>query len=388
MLATAPDYRAAVEDSGVAFVPVGPGFAHYGGFEAVVKRIFDPRDGPEIIFREIVMPSLRQVHADLSAAAEGAALLVSHPLTVAMPIVAAQKKLPWVATVLAPISFMSICDPPVISGAEWFRGLRALGPRVYGALFGLIKLVARPWEKPLRAFRAELGLPPLEGMAMFEGQFSPYLNLGLFDPPLAAPQADWPARTRVTGAPLHDGAAPDADTSELDAFLAAGSPPLVFALGSSAIWVAGDDFWRSAAEASQRLGRRAILVAGAETAKRLRLPAEVRAFSYLPYSTVFPRAAAIIHQAGIGTLSQALRSGRPQLIVPFAFDQPDNARRAAALGCARVLPLKKISADSLTAELKVLLEQDQYAQRAAAVAAELRTVNGAARAADALCTLL
>jgi UDP:flavonoid glycosyltransferase YjiC (YdhE family) len=299
-----------------------------------------------------------------------------------------QRKLPWAGTVLAPLSFMSDFDPPLISGAEWFRGLRALGPRVYGAVFGLLKWIAWPWEAPLRKFRAELGLPPLAGMALFEGQFSPHLNLGLFDPPLAAPQRDWPARTQVTGAPLHDGAAPGPDAGELEAFLAEGAPPIVFALGSSAIFVAGDDFWRSAAEAARRLGRRAILVAGAETARRLSLPPGVRAFGYLPYSTVFPRAAAIVHQAGIGTLAQALRSGRPQLIVPFAFDQPDNARRAVALGCARTLPLKKVSVESLATELKFLLEEPRYAQRAGALAAELRPIDGAARAADALCTLL
>ena len=232
-----------------------------------MRRIFDPVHGPEYIIRELVMPSLRQVHEDLYAAAEGAALLVSHPLTMAMPIVAAQRKLPWAASVLAPLSFMSAFDPPLISGAEWFRGLSALGPRAYGALFGLLKLVARPWEAPLRALRAELGLPPLAGMALFEGQFSPRLNLGLFDAPLGAPQPDWPAHTLVTGAPLHDGAG--GDTRELDAFLAAGEPPIVFALGSSAIWVAGDAFWQAAADAARRLGRRAILVPGAETAQRL-----------------------------------------------------------------------------------------------------------------------
>ena len=106
--------------------------------------------------------------------------------------------------------------------------------------------------------------------------------------------------------------------------------PLVFVLGSSAVWLAGD-FWRKAIAAAgnpRPTGRADLRF----TQHLGHLPDGVRAFAYLPYSKVFPAAAAVIHQAGIGTLAQALRSGRPQLIVPVAFDQPDNARRAAMLG--------------------------------------------------------
>jgi len=99
---------------------------------------------------------------------------------------------------------------------------------------------------------------------------------------------------------------------------------------------------------------------------------------------VFPRAAAVIHQAGIGTLSQAMRSGRPQLIVPFAFDQPDNARRAAELGVARVLPAKKVSSRALASELGALLADGAYAERARVLARELSETDGAARAAEEL----
>jgi rhamnosyltransferase subunit B len=223
-------------------------------------------------------------------------------------------------------------------------------------------------------------------LAMLEGQFSPHLNLALFDPVLAAPQADWPHRLRVTGAPLHDGVLEE--RRELDAFLDAGEPPLVFALGSSAVWIAGE-FWRHALQATQALGRRAIFIVGRDTRARVPpLPESVRAFAYLPYSVVFPRARAVIHQAGIGTLSQAMRSGRAQLIVPFAFDQPDNARRAAALGIARVLPARKANARTLGAELGALLGDGAYGKQAQVVARELRETDGAALAAEELMRIL
>lgn len=376
VVASVPEYRADVEREGIGFAPVGPGFAPFGDYQALLEKIFDVRHGVEFIVRQMVMPHLRTAYDDLMRATEGADLLVSHPLTVAMPLVAEQRKLPWAASVLAPMNLMSSYDAPVIAGVEWLHGL---GRLPYRAVFSLLKMITWRWEAPLRAFRGELGLPPKRGSAFLEAQFSPYLNLGLFDATLALRQPDWPRNLIVTGAPLHDGVLPEDKRGELEAFLAAGEPPLVFALGSSAVWIAGD-FWQQAMAAAQQLGRRALLIVG--PARLGPLPVSMKAFDYLPYSAVFPRALAVIHQAGIGTLSQALRAGRPQLIVPFAFDQPDNARRAAELGVARVLPLKKVSA--LRAELAALLAGGGYEQSAKRIAQDLRETHGAARAADEL----
>ena len=63
-----------------------------------------------------------------------------------------------------------------------------------------------------------------------------------------------------------------------------------------------------------------------------RLPNGVRHFNYIPFSTVLPRAAAFVHHGGIGTTAQALAAGVPQLVVPLAHDQPDNAVRIRHLG--------------------------------------------------------
>jgi hypothetical protein len=57
----------------------------------------------------------------------------------------------------------------------------------------------------------------------------------------------------------------------------------------------------------------------------------VGVFAYAPFSKLFPRACAIVHQGGSGTTGQAMRAGRPMLIVPYAHDQPDNALRARKL---------------------------------------------------------
>ena len=382
IIATAEEYCSLIEGSGVAFAPVYPGMTEQGDYRSLVKKVFDPWRGPEYLIRQIVMPHLRQSYACLLTASKGVDVIVSHPLAMALPLVAETRGIPRVATVLSPMSFMSLYDPPVIGVAPWLHTLRVFGPGFNRFLFTLVKRGVRHWETPLREFRRELGLAPMRHPAIFEGQFSLLLNLALFDPQLAKPQTDWPKRTLVCGSPVFDGVLPDnADLEDLERFLADGEAPIVFALGSSAVWIAGD-FWDKAIAATVALGRRAVLLTGPIVPESL--PDTIRAYSYLPYSKIFPHAVAIVHQAGVGTLAQAMRAGRPQLIVPVAFDQPDNARRTCALGLACTIPFRKVTAQLLTSELSMLLDSASYADAAHRMAVSLKEVDGAACAADAL----
>ena len=109
-------------------------------------------------------------------------------------------------------------------------------------------------------------------LSVFEGGYSPYLNLALFSPALGRRQPDWPANTVVTGFPFYDRFAPGQGMPpELEEFLQAGAPPLVFTLGSSAVML-GDDFYVESARAAQVLGRRAVLLVGQEGWNRLPRP--------------------------------------------------------------------------------------------------------------------
>ncbi len=383
LIATTDIFQVAVESEGIAFAPMRPGSAELGDLAQIVRRILHPLCGPQRLIRECVMPWVRDAYDDLDRACADADLLVTHPLTFAGRLIAEKRGLPWASTVLAPLSLMSALDPPywpaVPGGGLW---LRKLGIAPYRMCFALMKQVAASWEKPLRKLRTELGLPPTQQLALFEGQYSPRLNLALFPRLFAEPQADWPAHTIACGFAHYDGkaSAPQLKT-ELDAFLAQGEPPLVFTLGSSVAIDAGD-FFAKAASAAQQLKRRAILVTAQDTQPAM--PATVKAFRYLPYSAVFPRAAVTVHQGGIGTLAQALAAGRPQLILPAAFDQPDNARRAVRLGVARTLPLRRASVEAMVENLAALLANRDYTARAAKTGEALRSQNGARRAAQLL----
>ena len=100
--------------------------------------------------------------------------------------------------------------------------------------------------------------------------------------------------------------------------------------------IAGD-FYRVGAEAARSPPRRAVLLVG-DDAREAPEPAPDRfVVAYAPYDALFPHAAAIVHQGGIGTTAQALRAGRPMLVVPWSHDQPDNAERVRRLSVTRVV---------------------------------------------------
>ena len=383
-VATSIDYRARVEAAGLEFAPLAPSIAELGAPEQVARRFFDPSRGPQRLFEAMVTRPLQRAYEDLLAATEGVTLAVSHPITPALPLIAEHRGLPWLSGALAPYSLFSRLDPAVIENFQWLHRLPRLGGWPHGWLLALMRQTVRRWERPLHELRAQLGLPPIRGAMLIDGQFSRLGTLALFDSPLATPQPDWPPRTWVCGAALYDSGDPECATSQaderLERFLAAGEPPVVFALGSSAVWIAGD-YWKHAAAACNMLGIRAVFLTGTPLPQQL--PANVAAFDYLPYSRVFPRAAAIVHQAGIGTLSFALRSGRPQLLVPVGFDQPDNALRAVRLGVGRVLPFRRSHhAVRLARELRAVLADPAHERRSAALAEQLRTVDGAGTAAQ------
>ena len=168
---------------------------------------------------------------------------------------------------------------------------------------------------------------------------------------------------------------------ELCDFLDSGPPPIVFTLGSSAVWVARD-FFHESIEAAKQLGLRAVLLIGDDRNNPGELPNGMIAVNYAPYQSLLPRASAVVHHGGVGTTSQGLLAGVPTLIVPFAFDQSDNAEHARRLGTSRTLYRQKYQASKVATELNRLLTDKRYAQTARSVGAQLKSENGPATAAD------
>lgn len=385
VLAMPPIYREMVAAEGLEFRGIRPDLPVDD--HDLTRRIMDPGRGTEVLFRELLLPGLEQSHADLAEVCVGADLLVTHPATLAGPIVAEQVKAAWASSVLAPMSFFSAIDPVVPPPAPWLHGLLTRSPWLSRAFVALSERITRPWAEPVQRLRLSLGLKR-SANPILAGQHSPHLVLAMFSRLFGEPQADWPANVVVTGPVLYNGSAPPALSAELERFLAAGPPPVVFTLGTSAVEAAGS-FYEVSARAAARLGRRAVLLIGRHAHNRPdRLGDDVLAIEYAPHATLFPRAAAIVHQGGVGTTHQALASGRPTLIVPWAHDQPDNAMRAARLGVSRTLGPRRYTDANVARELGELMSEERYGARARQVGEQVRAERGPERACDALERLL
>jgi rhamnosyltransferase subunit B len=383
-LATSGIHAEAAREAGLGFHAVRPDVSTLVG--KPLAYFMDARRGSERVVRELVAPHVQDSYADTEAAVRGADLVVSHPLTFAVPLLGEALGLRWASTALAPVSIASAHDPMVPPSWPWYVRTLGWGPRFHDAVLALGRAATAPWVAEVTRLRRRLGLPP-GAHPLWQGQHSPHLALALFSSRFMAPQPDWPPAARVTGFPFLDDDAPIGD--DVRAFLDAGPAPLVFTLGTSAVHDARD-FFDVAATAAARLGRRALLLVGRESGwtPRGALPDGVLAVPYAPHARVFPRAAAIVHQAGIGTTAEALRAGRPAIVVPFSHDQFDNAARATRLGVARTLHRRAWRAGPVVEALAALLGDAAAAARAAEVGTAVRAERGVEGAADALVELL
>ena len=390
VIATSENYRQNIEGLGIEFHPVRPvlpGMDTPAGVE-MVEKVMDVQKGAEYLFKTLLVPAIRDSYDDLIAATAGADLLVTHPITMAGPLVAQTTGIPWISTVLAPSSLWSAYDPMVPPTAPWLRPLLMLaGPTVARWYQQLIEQLTDSWVQEIYDFRRELGLPKGQH-PLFAGQYSPELNIALFSKAFYERQEDWPENTITTGFPFYDkkdGAPMD---RELAQFLAAGPAPVVFTLGSAAVHVAGDFFQQSIVAASALKLRAVLLIGSEENRPKSPLPEGIVAFNYAPYGDLLPRCAAMVHQGGVGTTAQGLRAGVPMLVMPYNHDQPDNAARVERLGVARTISRKAYKATRVAKELTKLLGNQSYRERAREAAYEILSERGAAAAVELMLNVL
>ncbi len=376
VLATAEYYREKIAATGLPFHALRPNLTPAD--KDLLRQTMDGRHGPEFLVRQVMMPAVRDTFDDLTAGVRGADLLVGTDLLYAAPVVAEVTGLPWVALTMAPMTFFSRHDPPALPPAPWLRPMADVVPWAYAALLRFGQWSTRQWGAPIYELRARLGLP--RGLEpLFAARATADALLGMFSPLVGRPQPDWPANARTTGFAFYDHHEPM--PASLQAFLDAGAAPIVFTLGSAAVFDPGG-FYRESADAARRLGRRAVLLVGPDPEDLPEPASDLAVAAYAPFSELFPLAAAVVHQGGIGTTGQCLRAGRPMLIVPYSHDQPDNAWRMVRLGVARTLTRRKYSGATAAGSLRALIDDAGYAARAAAAAQFVGHENGAGAAAD------
>jgi rhamnosyltransferase subunit B len=375
-----PEWEADIVAAGLRFVSTGEpprdNFLHdnpeiismkWGGFPSVYALV-----------NHAIAPGFDHITAALHAEAPRHDVMIAHHFVFPAPAVAEMTGIAWATVSLAPGVVPSAYSLPAgdfgRASGGWLARTRQ--QMVWGVGRFCISFLVDP---AVNRLRRKHGLKPVRDAAF--AVHSPHLNLQLYSGHFASRPPDWSAEKQVAGFCYYypPGAAL---APEIEEFLQRGEPPILFTLGSAAVQRPGA-FYQSAVEILQRMNLRGILLIGPEKNRPAHLPDTILAVPYAPYGLLMPRVRAVAHQCGVGTLSHTLRAGVPSVACPFAFDQPNNARRLEALGVAEVVLPHQHDARHMGPALERLLAGEAPA-RAQRLGQLIRAEGGVARA----CTIL
>lgn len=276
-------------------------------------------------------------------------VLVANPGVLAASLVHEKLGVPWTNLVLQPWMIRSSVAPPLMPNFPWL----AHAPRpVWQGFWRCLDLVVDTLlGRELNRFRTSLGLKPTRWI--FRNWLSRQLVIGMFPDWYGPPQSDWPSQMRLAGFPMFDGGKDVGLTSEVLDFCRAGKPPVAFTFGTG--MAHSRELFRTALEACEILGVRALLLTRFREQLPDTLPSSVLPCAFAPFQKLFPQCAAVVHHGGIGTTAKAMAAGVPQVIHPLCFDQLDNGARVQRLGVGHCLRNGRSTGKQLAAALAAVM---------------------------------
>ncbi len=344
--------------------------------------------GNKYLLRDLVLPHVEWNYHQLEKVVPEYDVLLCHPLAFSVPLVAKKLGKPWVSFAISPLAYRGEYKRSWIIGQRSSRDFLwrvPLPPFVAQAIGSLGEKIVDPWIAPLKKLRESLDLPDLEEVhILMEVQNSPHLNLAFFSSLFAPAQKDWPQPMFHAGFVFHH-QEEESLSRETREFLDKGDSPLLFSLGTTGSGTEGQRFCKVAAEASLLMDKRAILVIGSNAEIRQHIPQDERLLpiAYEPFSQLVPQIRTLVHIGGAGTIAYGMYRGKPQVAVPFTYEQCDNALRLQDLGVSATIPIARLNSSILCRKIKQV-EENTYRERALEIQAQIAGENGAKAAADQL----
>ncbi len=357
-------YEAVAKQAGLRFHPIGSREDYFAALND--PDLWDARKGFAVVWRSI-RDGLQRIPEFIAALpTDQRCVLLVHPLALPAAALAraSRSDLRIVAVYLAPANLRTCHDPLTIGPLRiprWIplRLRRWVWRRIDAQIVDPVSL------PDLNSARLVKGLAPVTHLVDHMHSVADH-SVTLFPAWFAKPQPDWPR-------PLHDGEFPLYDphpktvlSDALARFLSFGEAPIVFTPGTGHRHSCA--YFAQALLVVTRLNRRAIFLSRYREQCPEVLPRHVLWQDETPLHALLPRVSVLVHHGGIGTLAEALRAGVPQLVVPFAHDQFDNAARIEALGVGITLPGRKLNAGSLHRSLAALLMSSRIRDQCRAVA--------------------
>jgi sterol 3beta-glucosyltransferase len=369
-LATHPRFEPLVAEHGLAFAPLAEGQVSRGTETAEGRRwIADhSRRMPAWVgfLRDARSVADRRL-ADAARACEAADVIVASNLAMVLGWQMADLRgVPLVRAFIAPPAWMLTA-----------QSIRPAAPLVRQ----LAWLAARPWLNRVRRRAMAVGpLPLREPFAELDRRGMPALYA--FSPAVLPAPPSVAAGVEVTGYWFLDRSLDPDPPEELVEFVAGGPPPVSIGfstmIGSDAQTTAG-----IVVEALRRAGLRGVLIGAANAL--VRGSPDVLAVDAVSHEWLFPRCAAVVHHAAVGTTAAGIRAGVPAVAVPHMTDQFLWAKRLHELGVSPApIPRRELTAQRLADALGLATRDDGIRSRAAALSAQVRAEDGLARAVRAL----
>ncbi len=376
-------FRSLVENAGLEFAPLGgdprrfideAGIGSMRSGRNIVNFLRRHRRVAQAVYGRL-LPKVWEATEDTDAVGFGTLTIMAYPLADA-------RGLPRFAVPLQPIT-RSRAYPSLTVPQAWGR---------FGSTFNLATHRVDEllhWVAVRGAvtagIRKMIGSDPFPRLGpygtIYADERFPFLY-GI-SPTVFRRPSDWPPWHVLTGFWFLD------DPGELpppvEAFLAAGPPPVYVGFGSLPTRDPTATA-RALIDGVRRVGRRVILLRGWGGLDEV--ASDVLVVDEVPHQRLFPRIAAIVHHGGAGTTAAALRAGRPQVVVPHFADQPFWAEQTRRLGVAPApIRPRHLDAARLADALREALSP-QVRQRAAEIAERIGAEDGTARAAAAIGRLL
>lgn len=347
------DFAAEVQQAGLSHASAGPAIRLDAAMAS--PNLWHPIKGLGVFWKHMLAPAIEPTFRQIETiAAKGPCVVVAPPVMFGARYAREVFKLPLISTYTAPAVLRTEGAPLTMAHWKLPRGTpRALVRLAWRALdrHKLHPMAART----LHQVAASLGAtPPPADLSIF-GQWmhSPDGGVTLFPEWFAPSRPGWPSHVRFGNFPLYQGDAAAPLPQPVQDFLAAGPAPVVFMPGSAMQHAQG--FFAAAVAACGQLGLRALLL----TPHAAQLPQPLPAFAlhagYLPFASLLPHARALVHHGGIGSCAQALRAGLPQLIMPMAHDQFDNAACVERLGLGLSIRQARLSPATVAHALRTLV---------------------------------
>jgi len=373
LLATNGYFAPLAEKYGIDFEPLGTADDYLNCIQN--PDLWNPRKAFQYLYR-IFQPWLKQQHELLvRQAAQKSTIGIASCLCFGARMAQESHGIPVLTVHLQPAVIWSDLAPPIFPNLFGPRWLKRMLFRI-GEKLAVDRLIC----PDLNAWRKELGLPPMKHLIRWWN--SPTGILCLFPDWYAAPQEDWPQPVIQTDFPFWNDDSHRPLPNDVEHFLQAGSPPIVFTPGTANVH--GRRFFAAAVEACRQLHQRGLLLTRHPEQLPATLPHSVQHVPYVPLDLLLKRSAAFVHHGGIGSTSQGLLAGIPQLITPLAHDQFDNAARVIQLNVGRSLAERSITGAHLTRSLWEILNASSLTAACQSVRTRLSPGQGLKQAVEAI----